>query len=62
MAIMLITKPTPILCKHVIPAGFFVILRANGTKTRSYRITPTIMVSTLKIAILAGEIWKLRER
>ncbi|WVZ07515.1 hypothetical protein V8G54_020861 [Vigna mungo] len=57
VAMMLITKPIPILCRLVIPEGFPVNLRAKGTKTRSYKTTPDIMVSTLKMDILAGEIW-----
>jgi len=62
VAMMLMTKPIPILCRLVIPEGFPVNLRAKGTKTRSYKTTPDIMVSTLKMDILAGEISKEGER
>lgn len=62
VAKMLTMKPMPILCSDVMPEGFLVNLRANGTKKRSYRTIPISTVRTLKIDKLAGGIWKDGDR
>jgi len=59
---MFTTKPTPILCRHVMPDGFPVNRRAKGTNRRSYRTRPLSMVMMPKTDKVAGGIWKDRDR
>lgn len=56
VATMLMTKPIPIRCKHVMPEGCPVNRLASGTKRRSYKTRPESVVRMPKMDRLAGGI------
>ena len=55
-------NPIPSLCSKVIPLGFPVFRRMNGTKHRSYIGTDRSIESVTKLPSDAAGIWKLSPR